>query len=440
MMTTARGPVSWQQMARLQDEAAHGGYDSIWNMFEIPPQLQADQVLSRLAGIISRERALRIVESGRRGTQDGWVRYLDAIEPPVAQLACTSRADAVETARQLAIERFMRDGQPAWRFGLLSYPADCGRTALLGCVALDHFVSDGRSMHLLQLELAGLGETGTGKRHGNYREWVSGQRSRFPFYETRTDTAAQRFWRSHLDGTSADRQTVLPFSTIPEPAAPAQIRSLNFGQPLSIESIRREAARRGVTPFLLVLAAVTATVAQTSSADDITLRLISSGRVHRYLDNQGWFADSLPIRLCDARLTDFDRALAAVHQRWSQMLQFHDTPLGYIRAACAPIRPPVDEQPERRQLVVNFVPHEIGGMYPESVEENTADGDIDGLHLILLADQAGRCRLGAMFSPAHFATAGVRSFVADLTARLVAVTSSSEPDVPTNDGSSQLSC
>ncbi len=411
------GLASWQQAVRLRDEGIHGLYGAISHLFPVPSVISDDLLLARLAEIVRDEEALRIAT----GTLDrgATVGYAPAIEIPFRRQRAGCAEEMLALAGQAAARTFERDGRPLWEFTVFSYTDEQGEPARSACVVLDHFVTDARSMQVMEQELTRDAGAPRPRGRGRYRDWVQSQRSQFPMPGGGSTGAAPEFWSRHLDGTSADRPTALPFTTVPARLLKSEVSSINLPIPVSSELIRSAARHLGLTPFVLIFASIAASVAAAAGTDDITLRVIVNGRPPGYGKTLGWFADSVPVRLASPGLHDPSQALATVRKVWAEVLEFQTTPLDYIRQACLP-DPRLDVPPERRrmQLVVNYVPHDIGGMYSERVPERTKKGDIDGLHVVVLPGPDGQLRLGALFNPEHFPGKPTRLFLQRLVSEL----------------------
>ncbi|WOX15321.1 hypothetical protein [Streptomyces sp. N50] len=370
-----------------------------------------DEVRARLTRIVRREEALRITDASL--LDGGWAGYADRIDLPLSFRSCGSQAEMLSLAGRQQDDWLDRDGTPLWRMTVFDHPDDRGGRARTLHAAFDHFVTDGRSMHLIEQELtAPAGAPGRTAARRSYRDWVARQHAHYPWDDPRPTSPAREFWHRHLAGTSVDRPTALPFARVPPPGTPARITSVNLPVPLSAAALRAGAARLGVSPFLLVLTAVAGVTAQEAGTDDITLRVISNGRPAGHLNTLGWLADSFPVRLSHPELPDAQRSLTPTTAVWAQLLEFHTTPIGWIRATCPPAAEnEIPRERRRMQLVVNFVAHDIGGKYEVATEESTEPGDIDGLHIVVLPGPDGRLRLGAMFSPGFFPPRETRAFL-----------------------------
>ncbi|MDH6575307.1 condensation domain-containing protein [Kitasatospora sp. MAP5-34] len=407
---TTRGTPSLQQLARLRDERAHGRFASISNLFTVPEAVGDELFRERLTRVVRREEALRIVDGSLE--DGGWIDYAADVAVPLDFRFCDSEEEMSTLARELAGRTFERVGSALWAVTVIGYRARNGRPARAACTVFDHFVTDGHSMHLLQKELSQAPTARPRHADSRYRDWVDWQRTRFPVPDTRPSSHDRDFWHLHLAGTGADRPTRLPFATLPEPGAPGEITSMNLALPVTAAGLRARAQMLGISPFLVVLASFAATVSGLSGATDLTFRVIVGGRPTDHLNRLGWFADSVPLRLAHPELADPLRSVAEVNARWSEVLAHQTTPLDYIRAACPP-SPEHEIDPARRrmQLVLNFVPQDLGGMYSEEVPELTVPGDIDGLHLTLLPGPDQRLRLGAMFNPGAFPKQATHDFL-----------------------------
>lgn len=101
---------------------------------------------------------------------------------------------------------------------ILQYQDTSGTLVRYARCLLDHLISDGISLRLLEDELTGALQPVSASERGSYRDWVTEQSEKFPRSDSRPVTPARQFWLGHLDGAQADRSTPLPFAT--SPAAP----------------------------------------------------------------------------------------------------------------------------------------------------------------------------------------------------------------------------
>ncbi|HET9898157.1 MAG TPA: condensation domain-containing protein [Streptosporangiaceae bacterium] len=414
-----QGPLSWQQEARLRNEHKYGNYLPIENIFLIPDHVTDRDLHARLRRVVDREDSLHIVDATMR--DGGWVTYRPDLPLPLRYETCESFADIRAAASAATSGQFNRDGRPLWEVVVLKYADPAGRITRHACCVFDHLVSDGRSMHLLQNELMGDVEANAASR-GRYADWVNWQSQEFPRSGGRRTTPTREFWLRHLDGTLADRPTPVPFAISSPVGGGGLLTTTTVDLPIQVTALREAAQALRATPFLLVFANAVSWIARATSVSDVTTRIISNGRPLPYLCAQGWFADSLPVRMRDPKLADPARALSMARQILSQMLRFpYQAPWEYIRTACAPDNIQVSEETGRGQLVINVLPHASEGVLAESECERTVPGDIDGLHMLVLGNATGRCRLQAVFNPDDFSLAGVRMFLEDLAQQLTEI-------------------
>jgi len=377
-----------------------------------------EEFLARLVAMTDREDALRIIDASLH--EDRTV-YAPATAPPLSVNHCDSFDDMIALASAKSLGQFDRDGRPLWEVSVIEHPDGQGRRIRHACTVFDHLVADGRSMYLVQQELLGRENTGTG--HGRYRDWVSWQNREFSRSGSAAATASPigEFWLQHLNGTPADRATPLSFAT-DEPAPRQLITMLNACAPVSGDAVRAAARRLRTSPFVLVLAAVASLLAVDTDESDLTMRVIGSGRPPRFANTLGWFADSLPIRLHDPSLRDPHRAVTVAGSAWSDILRSHYVaPWDYVVDVCRP-DDATDTEFDRKQLVINFFPHDLGGMFSPDIPEKTGPGDIDGIHLLIWPRYDGRFGLRILFNPDHFAIGGARSFLDRLARQITTLT------------------
>ncbi|MFF4034550.1 hypothetical protein ACFYZ2_33250 [Streptomyces sviceus] len=397
----SKGLLSWQQEAGLHRESAYGRYSPVRRVFAIPDEVSDGEFATRLAHIVDREDALHLVGATLDG--GGATSYRQSFPLPLRHLSCT--AEELEHAARAAVAP-PRNGGPWWEVAVIHGP-DGRRYA--SCV-FDHLVSDGYSVLLLQNELTGRGRRERSSAAGAYQEWVAWQRREFP-RDGGGAGASRGFWLRHLDGTTADRPTPLPFTTDAAGGQPGLVTTMTRDLPLTFDDLRATAQVLRATPFLLVFANLIAAVSQLSGSEDITVRVAGTGRRPSMAGALGWFADAFPIRTRATGIADPHRALAVARPLTARILGTPATaPWEYIRALSSAS----DAGDAKRQIMLNFAPDETPQLFTEAEGEHTGPGSADALHLFVKSGPEGNCRLAALVDHGVFAPEGVRSFLDDV--------------------------
>lgn len=417
MSSDTRGPISWQQAARVRNEQRYGRYGNIPNTFTAPKSLDADALCRRMFDLARREESLWITDAS---TQDGgWVSYASDLQLPVQTIQCGSRAEMVVIRKEIEQRPFERDGGLLWRLLLLEHPDETGALVRTVSTIFDHLVSDGRSMHLVQKELMGEAYPPEDRYRGSYRQWVSLMRERYPHVDDEPSSPHRDFWLRVLDGVEADSASSVPFAILPSRPFRGMATYVSAMATTSHTQLNEAARQLKASPFLLVVASAVAAIARTGPVDDLIFRVISSGRPMAYMNTHGFFADSLPMRLRDAALYDPERVLRLIVPLWAQMMRYQDTPWDYIRTVCSPSGVPVSVEPGSQQLVVNFMPYESEFVEEPAVGPISFPAHIESLHLMVRPMSDGRCKVGCTFNADHFAADGVQKFVEATADRLV---------------------
>ena len=374
----SRGPLSWQQESIVRS-ASSCGRESLWTSFDIPSGVSNDELLSRIDRLVRREHSVRIVAADRNG-----VSYADAIPLPIRYARC-ARPDEVPDFVARHKHAQFTEGEPKWQLTIIEHPDAAGRPARTALAVFDFLIADMFSLALLRRELCtGVGPS-SDRGAGRYREWVLQQRAQFDVDAAGALSVAGEFWDGHLGGTSPSRWTPLPGVT---DAAPGQVGGtvwLSVPVSVSAEDLRTAARRVGATPYALTVAAVAAG----ADEEDITLRVINSGRTPRSAATFGWLATSTPIRLCRPGLREFDVAMAAVRTAWQRVLPHQHTPWEYLRTACAARGVTEWAAAGRRQLVVNFFPDPVGGLDAADFADKRADLRMTHVELLVVPLASG---------------------------------------------------
>ncbi|WP_410595593.1 condensation domain-containing protein [Amycolatopsis sp. lyj-23] len=337
---------------------AQFGAGEIHTDFQVPEEVTDAELVRRCQWLVSREAALHTLDHYVDGAfLDGTLRV------EMTRHDCDSPEDVRRFISESRHHDFPRSaGEPRWRFWLVRHPDHAGRPVRSGLAIFDHFIADRRSAALARRELA----TGVPFRQpgspGDYRDWIDSQRIEFN-PGTHHGRAAAGFWRRHLDGGSPNEATPLP---VYADAPTGQRRGTIWHSvhvPVDVEHLTRICRASGCTPFVLTMASIAATTAELSKSDDLTLRIVTSGRTPSSAATFGWLNSCVPIRLRHRELAALQGALAAAKQAWREVLPYQHTPWEYLWRTCAP-----DGAPEhgwlggRRQLLVNYFPDTVDGL------------------------------------------------------------------------------
>jgi hypothetical protein len=421
-----RGPISWQQAARVRHETHYGKYANMFDLYELPDFISNDEVLRRLSDFARREEALSITDAAVYDgghSEDGWVTYAPEASLPVQSYRCDSRAEALKICEEIAGTPFERDGGLLWRFLTFEYLDASGKTVRAASHVLDHMVCDGRSMHLLKQQLTGAVYPGVRRYRGSYRQWAAWSREKYRHVPGGPSSPVREFWLRMLDGAEADAASAIPFAIPTDRPFSGLSTRVHASAAVSLAQLSQAGRRLRATPFLLVVAAAVAALAEAGPVDDLMFRMISSGRPVPYLNTHGWFADSLPMRLRGPALEDTQSVLRQVVPLWARMMRYQDTPWDYIRTACSPSSVPVGAEAGVRQLLVNFTPFESAPVEGPIPAEIVFPAYIESLHLMVNPVTDGRCQIWCTFNADHFITAEAQRFtsaVAGHLARLAA--------------------
>jgi len=408
------GPLSWQQATCLRRNRLLGlKTGRLVTVVPVPADEPLAALRDRLSAMVAREEALRVVRLP--ADVDGSVTYADAIDVPISTLRADSAADLAQLFTELGQpqpEGAAGPGGPLWRVVAVEHPDHSGRRTRSIWAALHHLIADPFSLLLFRDELAGRGNAVRTSRRGGYREWIEWQRRTFPMDNgTATPSAAREFWRRYFDGGSPNHAVTLPFC---QPTAPVSgvERDLIHDLPVPSAALRAAAARLRSAPLLLVVASVAAAVGALTREADVTLRYVGHGRVDRYLETLGWFADDVPLRIRGPSLTDPHGALRAATLARQQIREYESTPWGYIMQACG------QTDAETPQVVLSLIPaDEVPNPLPPA-RSTTLTGGRGDLHITVSAPRTRAGRVRFRFDPHRFAGDGVEGFARTVFARL----------------------
>jgi len=379
---------------------------NVGTLFELPDEMTTDQVRDRLCELVRRDDVLRVTELSF--ADGGYATYSDAVDLPFSIQRAGSPEEVREITSQMSFRTFeLGEGRPLWEAAVISHPGPSGRPTRSMCASFAHLISDARSLLVFRDGLTGAADLAPRP----FRDWVTIQREMFPMTANGTQTAAGEFWRRYLDGTPPDRGTVLPFWR------PGQLSGTSFlihtELPVTKAMLRAGAGQRRSSPFLLFLAAVTAAIGDAASVNDITYRVNINGRIPDFIDTLGLFSDIGPVRVNGSSLSDPAAALEAATSGWLESLEFQTTPWEYVLEVCPPAAPPATGYPAP-QVLLNFIPEDVGEIPPDCAEEGPFPGDVEAFQLAAILRDEGNCLLDCEFDPERFPKAGVYDFLGAL--------------------------
>jgi amino acid adenylation domain-containing protein len=299
--------VSPREEAAVYVLPASFGQDRLWLLHQLAPESTAYHLAAGLrlrgpldvamlrravASVIARHEALRTTF----GLADSGALVQLIHESGGVELAeCgVTEAEVANRATALATRPFDLSTGPLLRTELCRVSDDDHRLLFV----VHHIVADGWSLPLLLGELGEFyraGRTGTPCRLPilpiQYADWAVWQR------ESATgDGASPAYWRDQLAGAGP---VELPTDR-PRPAIP---RSRGAELPVQIPpaiaaAVRQVATRARATPFMVLLAALAATLSRWCRQDDLIIGTPASGRTVREAEGLvGYFINTLPLRI-----------------------------------------------------------------------------------------------------------------------------------------------
>ena len=405
-LTTVFSLLTWQQEGRLLRDRDRN--ERVVNDEEVIPlsavmsRSQFSECVGRLAAF---EDALRVTDLS---LSSGTSRLSTEFELPITYVDASSEDEVDHIAQEKGGCKFDRYGAPLWAMTLISYRDARGTPRQCVFVSFDRLISDGRTWDLLVSWLSGVSTASRSLPGRSYRDWASLQRRMFPSPHDPSSNKYREFWMRHLDGTPADRaSTPRPMSTSSRDSSSGVVRSLYRRLP-DRASLSQAAARYGTSPFVLILSGVASAISQVSGQDDITVRVNTSGRLPEFYDTMGLFSDSIPIRIRSSSLADPQVAIGVVSDLWLGTYEYQITPWDYILG--------LDRDSSllsvpSSQILINFVPYNLGDIDAVNMVEETTVGDISSIQLIVRFGQEGQCYLGCSYDPGVFYGDGMYEFV-----------------------------
>ncbi|MEU4329167.1 condensation domain-containing protein [Nonomuraea dietziae] len=290
-----------------QDTAAY----LCWAGNRLMGPLETAALRAALAAVVARHEALRtaIVE-GPSGRPVQVVRDLAELDlDALLELASVPPPSGEEMARRLAdafvARPFALDRPPLMRALLVELAPD--DHVLLLC--LHHIVCDGPSLEVIldEVHAALAGERQDPAPPAQFPDYAAWLASR----EGKRLEADLRYWRRQLAGAPALLDLPADRPRPPAPSGRGARHSLPLPHELALR-LAEFAGRRRSTPFMLVTAALTVTLARHADQDDIVIGTPADNRDLQELERSvGMYANTVALRFA----LDGNPTLAEVHDQ-----------------------------------------------------------------------------------------------------------------------------
>ncbi|WP_253194243.1 non-ribosomal peptide synthetase [Gordonia sp. i37] len=253
---------------------------------EFAPAITTSVLTAALTDVAARHEALRTVfDPADDGTATARVLSAAHLADHLPVTTASLDEPGIHAA---ATAPFDLSAAPAWRATI-----DDSGDAISVVLVAHHIAVDGTSLPILVTDFLAAVDA---RRDGHAPSWPS---PAAPFSASITPnladtTAAQNFWRTHLDG-APDR------SALPEPARPGPVsyQQRHLDTP-SRERLAQTAAAAGGTVAALLRVTLAAVLARVTGLDDVVLSVPTSGRATTAdLGRVGMFVRTLPLRHTD---------------------------------------------------------------------------------------------------------------------------------------------
>jgi Condensation domain len=367
--TVAMRP-SWQQEGRLRRERLRGQVPfNILYIMRLPERWRPDDVTRHMQHFVSCHPSLSV-----DSIAESLVSFGPSWSGEIQHRKVGSVAGGIQDyLGQWGAHQFPRQQGPLWNMEFID-----GVDGVAVAAVFDHLICDGWSLKLLRDCLSDrckLDDDGDPLEDGIF-DWLQWQR------ETYTDATSptSAFWRDMFPDIPGNRAVALREFARPDGELSGMVRTHWFGIDLTREDVRRAARQQRVTSFMIWLAALAATIAESAGRDDINMMVTVPGRLVQHKAVFGWMADVLPVRFCEDGLGNPAAALEVVRKVWPQVLGHQSAPCDFVlEHAC--IHKRIVSRPAL--VTLNYVEDLVvdAGLSPPGVRDSS--GDESGIHLLV---------------------------------------------------------
>ena len=359
-----------------------------------------------LAALVRRQESLRTVFVTAGEDDEPRQRVLPPATPPLplADLAALPparrRGEAARLLRGEAAAGFDLERGPLWRFRLLRL--DAGEHVFL--VDQHHVVSDGWSLGVFLRELRALyGAVAAGMPAAaaalpelpvQYADYAAWQRS----WLAGDELAGQLdHWRRELAGLPP---LELPTDR-PRPVVQSQ-RGASLPLRASAAGLGELGGRLGATPFIVLLAAVSALLGRFSGQRDFAVGSVVAGRDRREVEDLvGFFVNTLVLRADLAGDPTFEQLVERARRRVLTAHAFQDLPFEKLVEELAPRRDLSSTPLFQVMLAVQDLPSAAGALGEarlgrSGLDPRIASAKFDLSLTLAVAEEGGTQRLGGL--------------------------------------------
>ncbi|MEU5115842.1 amino acid adenylation domain-containing protein, partial [Streptomyces longwoodensis] len=340
----ARVPLSEAQR-RLWLQASVDGPGTAYNVplfVRLDGAVDQEALRAAVRDVVRRHEVLRTVIAQEEGDAEPWQRVLDADGPDALafEVAVSSEERIEEDLRAAAAHVFELTRRPPMRVTLFELAA--GERYVLSLV-LHHIATDGQSVRPLFDDLT---EAYRARRAGEapawgplpaqYADWAHWQRQTLAESGALEDDLA--YWREALAdlpeelGLQLDR---------PRPARAGHLGGavpVEFGRDL-MDGVRELARRERCTPFMVLHAALVATLTRMGAGTDLPIGSPVAGRSAEELRGLvGFFVNTLVLRVDASGDPSFRELLGRVRGADLDAFAHQDAPFDRVLEAVNPVR------------------------------------------------------------------------------------------------------
>lgn len=300
--------------------------------FELRGKLNVDAIKLAFDALIERHQILRTMFVVHQS--DVHQIVLNSFDLPVTVIDLSSEQNALEIARGIAVEDARTVFDLAHELPIRVTLVKISEEHLVMIYNIHHIASDGLSNEIWRNEFFALYDANCKGQDANlaplkvqYADYACWQRE---YMQGEILSTQLSFWKQELFGAPVLHGIPPDFERKYKPSSQGGLISHELEKPI-IDKLNYICQEQGITPFMLMHAALTATMAKHGSYDDLVVGAPVAGRIHEDLSGMiGCFINTLVLRTKFDNTMSFEGYLKHIKQVNIRALAHQEIPFEYL--------------------------------------------------------------------------------------------------------------